>query len=188
MAEFVAAFAAAAGIPAGALAHYNSERLGALLGELMHITVTELGVLLAGRFEAKRAARSSHQTQIGGVDNNPIKFLPTVSDVIVTMLGPPNPSYLDASRTLQSSFEDIKTHQLDTFVAMQAALLELAEDLDPNKIEVAAQDSGLSGLVGSRKSRAWDIYVARWKAKTTRHDNGLLGAFTEYFSKHYDRS
>ncbi len=184
---FLAAFANAAGIPASALMHYDAERLGTLLGRLLHCTVADLAQLLAGRFEAKRAARSSHQTQIEGTDNNPIKFLPSAEEALKVMLGPPNRSYLDAVSTLQASFADIKSHQLETYVAMQAAVLALAEDFDPAGIEAAAGESGLSALVGSRKSRAWEIYVARWDAKTVRHDNGMVGAFTEYFSKHYDQ-
>ena len=185
---FVRAFAAAAGIPESILDHHDDASLALVLGGLVRLTVEDLQQLLAARFEAKRMARSSHQTQIGGMDNNPLKFSPTVEEALKLMLGPASRSYLDATRTLKSSFADIKTHQLETYAAMQTAVLELTDDFDPRKIDAAVgPDGALGNLVGSRKARAWDIFVARWDAKTLRRDNGILGAFMEYFSKNYDR-
>ena len=182
------AFAEASGIPETMLQHHDDASLAALLGGLMRLTVEDLKQLLAARFEAKRMARSSQQTQIAGLDNNPLKFTPTVDDALALMFGPPSQGYLDASRTLQASFDDIKTHQLETYAAMQSAILDLTDDFDPKKIDASiGRDGGLGNLVASRKARAWDIFVARWEAKTLRRDNGILGAFMEYFSKNYDR-
>jgi type VI secretion system protein ImpI len=47
-------------------------------------------------------------------------------------------------------------------------------------------DRGLVGMVGSRKARLWDIYVARWQAHAKRHDNGILDTFMDYFARCYD--
>ena len=185
---FIRAFATAAGLPESALDHHDAASLAHLLGGFVRLTVDDLRQLLAARFEAKRMARSSVQTQISGTDNNPLKFTPTIEDSLKLMFGPPSRSYLDAQRTLDASFADIKSHQLETYAAMQSAVLELTDDFDPKKIDAAAgRDSALGHLVGSRKARAWDIFVARWEAKALRRDNGILGAFMEYFSKNYDR-
>src|SRR6185369_16975031 len=54
---------------------------------------------------------------------------------------------------------DIKEHQVRTYSAMQQALKMLLDDLDPQAIEEAAG----SGMLSSRKSRAWDTYSERWK-------------------------
>jgi type VI secretion system protein ImpI len=186
--RFVKTFAEAAGIPESVLAHHDVDSLAFLLGSFVRLTADDLRQLLAARFEAKRMARSSHQTQISGLDNNPLKFSPSTDDALKIMFGPPSKSYLDATRTLTTSFADIKTHQLETFAAMQAAVLELTDDFDPKKIDAATgPESTLGQLVGSRKARAWDNFVARWNAKAMRQDNGILGAFMEYFSRNYDR-
>jgi type VI secretion system protein ImpI len=184
---FVRAFAAAAGIPEPVLDHHDSMSLAILLGDLMRLTVDDLRQLLVARFEAKRLSRSRNQTQIGSTANNPMKHTPTVDDALKLMFGRPTRSYLDAPRAMQESFADIKSHQLETYAAMQAALLELTDDFDPKKIESSiGRDSGLGNLVSSKKAKAWDIFVARWEAKTLRRDNGILGAYMEYFSKNYD--
>ena len=105
------------------------------------------------------------------------------------MFGPPTRSYLGAAPALRQSFGDLKKHQLDTLAAMQGAVRMLVEDLDPDRIEEAVEpDRGLSALIASRKAKLWDAYVARWRAKAHRHDNGLIGAFMVYFPQCYDRN
>ena len=47
---------------------------------------------------------------------------------------------------------------------------------------------GLANLFGSRKARLWDMYLARWQAKTLRHDDGLAGAFMRYFGQCFDQA
>ncbi|HYA74804.1 MAG TPA: type VI secretion system-associated FHA domain protein, partial [Roseiarcus sp.] len=88
----------------------------------------------------------------------------------------------------ESSFSDLKTHQILTFSAMQGALEALFEDLAPEKIDRSVEpDKGLGALVGSRKAKLWDIYAERWRAKTKRADGRLLEAFMALFAEAYDR-
>ena len=187
-AAFMRAFARGAGLPEALLEHFDAAALGELLGALMRATVEDVKQLLAARFEAKRMAKSGNQTQIQMLNNNPLKFTPTADDALKIMFGPPTRGYLDARRTLEQSFSDIKAHQVDTYAAMQGALRELIEDFDPAEIKASlGREGGLTGLIGSRKARAWDLFVTRWQAKSLRQDDGMLGAFMAYFSKHYDR-
>ncbi len=104
------------------------------------------------------------------------------------LFGPPTRSYLDAERAFEDSFRDLKTHQINTYAAMQQALKIVVEDLDPEALDAATErEGGLGGMIGSRKARLWDLYVTRWRAKTERHDNGLVDAFMLYFAECYDR-
>jgi type VI secretion system protein ImpI len=137
------------------------------LGGLMRLVAIELKSLLAARAESKRIARSTNQTMIQAQDNNPLKFSPTVDDALQLIFGQPTSGYLDAQRAFDESFRDLKAHQIKTYSAMQHALRMLVEDLDPQAIaESMAQDRGLEALIGSRKAKMWDAYVARWDAKT----------------------
>ena len=104
------------------------------------------------------------------------------------MFGPPSRNYLDARAPSESSFSDLKTHQILTFGAMQGALEALFEDLAPDRIDRSVEsDRGLGGIVGSRKTKLWDVYVERWRAKTKRADGRLLEAFMTLFAETYDR-
>lgn len=188
-ARFLSRFAQAAGLPVEAVAKKDPEQLAELLGGLMKIVAEDVKQLLQARLEARRLARSGHLTMIEAADNNPLKFSPTSEDALRLMFGAPTPSYLDAAAALRQSFDDLKRHQVDTLAAMQGAVKMLVEDLDPKAIERAVEpDRGVAALIGSRKARLWDAYVARWRAKAHRHDDGLLGAFMFYFPQCYDRN
>jgi type VI secretion system protein ImpI len=186
-AAFVRRLAQGAGVPEHIFTQQHPDALAEQLGMLVRATVEHLRQLLQARLQAKRLARSTNQTMVEAFDNNPLKFSPTAEDAMRLMFGPPNRSYLDAQRTLEQSFDDLKAHQIRTYAAMQQALRMLLAEFDPQTIESEADtDRGLAGMVGSRKARLWDAYQARWQAKATRHEGGLIDAFMLYFADCYD--
>lgn len=187
-AEFVRRVARGAGIPEDFLARQSPEQLAEMLGLLMRLVVDNVRQLLGARLEAKRMTRSSNQTMIQALDNNPLKFSPTSEEALRIMFGPTTSSYLDARRALEQSFEDLKTHQIMTYSAMQQALNLLVSDFDPQTIENETDvDRGIAAVVGSRKARLWDAYVARWQVKTRRNEGGLADVFMQYFAECYER-
>lgn len=187
-ADFMQRFAGGAGVSPQSLSAQDPGAFAEQLGGLMRLIAEELKALLAARAETKRIARSTSQTMIRAQDNNPLKFSPTVDDALQLIFGQPRSGYLDARRAFDESFRDLKAHQIKTYSAMQHALKMLVEDLDPQAIaEGAAQEGGIGGLIGSRKAKMWDAYVARWEAKTAPYENGLLDAFMIYFAECYDR-
>jgi type VI secretion system protein ImpI len=183
--EVVRRFAKGAGLPVTALAGREPGELAEQLGELMHLVAAHLGQLLAARAESKGAMRSARQTLIQAADNNPLRFTPSAQEALGIMFGPQSRSYLDARRTLEQSFNDLKQHQIDTFPAIQQAIQQLVADLDPKEIEKSTEGGG--GVFANRKAKLWDNYLLRWNMKAGRHENGLLGAFMQYFAEAYDK-
>ena len=185
--DFVRLVAQGAGMPEQAFAR-DPERLAEELGVLMRMVAENMRQLLNARLQAKRLARMSNQTTIEALNNNPLKFSPTSEDALRIMFGPPTGSYLDARRALEEAFGDLKQHQIATYSAMQQAIAMMVADLDPQAIDSATEaDRGISGVIGSRKARLWDAYVARWQAKTRGQDGGLVDVFMQYFAESYDR-
>jgi len=187
--DWVAAFERGAGLPAGSVSQAKGgDALAEELGRLFHMVAGNLKAMLAARDETKNAMRSSQRTMIQAMENNPLKFSPSAEDALRIMFGEKTRSYLDAGQTLEASFGDLKSHQMQTFTAMQQALQALIEDLDPDKIaEGTASDSGLAGIVSSRRAKLWDTYVERFKAKASRHERGMIDAFMILFAEMYDR-
>jgi len=185
-ADFVRLVAEGAGLPEQVFAQ-DPTRLAEQLGMLVRLVAENTRQLLNARLQAKRLARMSAQTTIEALNNNPLKFSPTTEDALRIMFGPPTASYLDARKALEEAYNDIKEHQVRTYSAMQQALVMMVEDLDPQAIEETAGAGGLSGVIGSRKSRMWDTYSERWKAKTRGQEDGILGVFMQYFAECYDR-
>jgi len=187
VAKFTQLLARGAGLPDDAFAGRDPGELAEQLGRLMKLATDNMKQLLEARQQAKRLARSPNQTTVQAINNNPLKFAPTAEDALRIMFGSQNRSYLDSERAFAQGFDDLKKHQIKTYVAMQQAVTMLMKDMDPAAIEAASQsDRGLAGMVGSRKARLWDIYVARWQAHAKRHDNGILDTFMDYFARCYD--
>jgi type VI secretion system protein ImpI len=183
--DFVRQFAQGANLPAGALAR-DPAQLAEELGLLMRMVTENLRQLLNARLQAKRIARVSNQTSIEALDNNPLKFSPTSEDALRIMFGPKTTSYLDARRALAETFSDLKEHQIRSYSAMQQAIAMMVAELDPQAIDAATEaDRGISGVIGSRKARLWDIYVARWQAMTLGQSDGLVDLFMRYFADCY---
>jgi type VI secretion system protein ImpI len=158
------------------------------LGETIRISVSSLMQLLQARNEAKRFTRSTSQTTIQATENNPLKFSPTAEDAIRIMFGPKTHSYLDARRAFAQGFDDLKSHQLKTYMAMQHAVAMLVADLDPAAIiKDLEADESIVDKVRSRKSRLWDAFLMRWKASLGRESNGAIEAFMLHFADYYDQ-
>jgi len=182
-AHFAREVARGAGLPDDFFASRDCEKLARELGVVMRIVAENVHQLLVARLQAKRHARSANQTMVQATENNPLKFAPSTDEAMRIMFGPPTRSYLDASRALQQGFEDLKSHQIRTYKAMQQALVMLIEGFDPKSVELATG----SGLLSSRKSRMWDLYADRWKQKASSLEGGMLDVFMNYFAECYDR-
>jgi type VI secretion system protein ImpI len=187
LAKFAQLVARGAGLPDDAFAGRDPAELAEQLGRVLKLSADNMKQLLEARQQAKRLARSPNQTTVQAVDNNPLKFAPSAEDALRTMFGVRSRGYLDAERAFAQGFNDLKKHQIKTYAAMQQAIALLMKDVDPAAIEAASKaDHGLAGMVGSRKARLWDTYVARWQAHAQRHDNGIFDAFMDYFARCYD--
>jgi type VI secretion system protein ImpI len=186
--DFVRLIARGAGLPDDAFAAHAPAEFAEEVGQLLRLVAENMRQLLDARQQAKRFARSSNQTTIQALDNNPLKFAPTVEEAMRIMFGPATRSYLDAPSAIAQGFDDLKTHQIKTFSAMQHALKRLMEEFDPATIEKAPTGGrGLVGALGSSKARSWDVYATRWQARTHGHEDGMLNAFMHYFAEYYDR-
>jgi type VI secretion system FHA domain protein len=171
-----------AGLPEGSLAAADPLMLGEEIGKCLRIATQELMALLGARAAAKQFVKSSSRTMIGGLNNSPLKFKPSPGEAMQTMFVQKSESYLNSTASFQQGFDDIKRHQTAVYAAMQPALARLLEDLSPESIEEKAS----GGLMSSKKASAWDLFVARWDAKTHPYENGMLDVFLTYFSDAYD--
>ena len=121
------ALAQGARVPEEFFAGRNPDELAELFGQVMRLVVENTMQLLSARGQAKRMARSSSHTMIEALNNNPLKFSPSAEDAIRIMFGPATRSYLDAYRAFAQSYDDLKTHQIKTYAAMQHALIAADE-------------------------------------------------------------
>ena len=105
------------------------------------------------------------------------------------LFGPPTRSYLDAQRAFAQGFNDLKSHQLKTYMAMQYAVRELIAGIDPTLMarELELQ-RGARSFFGTNKSKLWDEFLTRWKAHLGRDESAPIDTFMLHFSEYYDRA
>jgi type VI secretion system protein ImpI len=185
--HFIELIARGAGVSSDVFRQMPAERVAEIIGAMLAASIDELRGMLQMRAQAKGMVRSTNQTTIQAFENNPLKFTPTADEALRKMLGQQNRSYLPAVEAIQQAFGDLKSHQINTYSAMQQALKMVVDDLDPGTIERAAEvEGGIGGFMQNKKAKLWETYVTRWKAKTARHDNGFVDVFLVYFSEVYD--
>ncbi|MGJ4942376.1 type VI secretion system-associated FHA domain protein TagH [Bradyrhizobium sp. HKCCYLS1011] len=187
--EFARRVARAAGLPDNFFANKPDAELAEQFGLILRMTVDNLMALLQARTQAKQLTRSTNQTTVQALENNPLKFAPTSEEAMRIMFGPPTRSYLDAQRAFAQGFSDLKSHQLKTYMAMQHAVHELIAGIDPTLMarELELQRGSRSWL-GSNKSKLWDEFLTRWKAHLGRDNSAPIDTFMLHFSDYYDRA
>lgn len=188
-ADFARLVARAAGLPDTFFANKSDAELAEQLGIILRMTVDNLMALLQARTQAKQLTRSTSQTTIQAIENNPLKFSPTSEEAMRILFGPPTRSYLDAQRAFAQGFSDLKSHQLKTYMAMQHAVRELIAGIDPTLMarELELQ-RGASSWLGTNKGKLWDEFLTRWKAHLGRDGSAPIDTFMLHFSDYYDRA
>jgi len=139
------------------------------------------------RNQAKQMARSTNQTTVQLIENNPLKLSPTPEEAIRILFGPPTRSYLDARGAFTRAFGDLKSHQLKTYVAMQQAVARLVASVDPKTMAREIEGGGSSWL-GSSKSKLWDAFLMRWMSRLGDDSSTPVEAFMRHFADAYDRT
>ncbi len=182
--ELLRRFAEGANIPYNLLNGRSASDLAFEMGEIFRLVCANLMQLLKARAEMKSVVRTAERTMIETRENNALKFTPSAEAALAIMFGQPAAGYLDPKATIEQSFADLKLHETATFSAMQQALIQLMEDLSPGSIEQAA-GTGKLGFLGG-KSKQWELFCERWKAKAGSGEHGILDAFLDEFAAYYD--
>ncbi|MDO5641176.1 MAG: type VI secretion system-associated FHA domain protein TagH [Paracoccus sp. (in: a-proteobacteria)] len=179
-ADFVLAFCRGAGLSAELAEGVDGEALAERLGQAMAATTARLMAGLRDRSSARHFTRAGERTMRGATDNNPLKFLPSAEQALEAAFLRPRAGFMTGAEGYDGALADLARHQSALFAALQPALAELLQDLDPGRIEAEAK----GGLTGQKKARAWEAYVALWDAKAA-HENGILDEFIRLFAQAY---
>ncbi len=182
--EVLREIAIGAGISPELLQSRDPHDVAAEIGAVLRTVVEELALLLKARAAAKILAKSTQRTMISAADNNPLKFVPGVDDILEIMFARRRAGYLDARHSIEDAFRDLKTHEFATYAAMQTALSRLLDDLSPEAIGKKLPPTSFT----SKKSHAWDAYVATWRTMEEANENGMLDIFLAYFSEAYAKA
>ncbi len=182
----VDAFCRGAGIDPAALPADTQAALLTLAGQLLRETVMGLTETLKTRSDVKGKMRLS-QTMIQPAENNPLKFSPSVDEALLKLLDPHGSRYLGPVEAIRDSFADLRTHHNAMMAAMQAAMDEFMNRIEPGELQERF-DRGLkrgSLLGAANKMKYWDLYAEFYQALNQRNDQGLPVLFAEELARTY---
>ncbi|OHV89378.1 type VI secretion system-associated FHA domain protein TagH [Mesorhizobium sp. ORS 3428] len=143
--------------------------------------------LLRKRAEEKGSARVA-QTVVGASEVNPLKFLPTVEDVIVTIISERSPGFLSGEAAISDAVKDLAQHHVRAWRGVQAALRRMIDRFDPAAIEEELKSNSAIGnlLSGGRSAKLWELYQKRHRDIAQSAESSFLGEIGADFRDAYE--
>ncbi|MDX8516658.1 type VI secretion system-associated FHA domain protein TagH [Mesorhizobium dulcispinae] len=143
--------------------------------------------LLRKRAEEKGSARVA-QTMVGASEVNPLKFLPTVEDVIVTIISERSPGFLSGEAAISDAVKDLAQHHVRAWRGVQAALRRMIDRFDPAAIEEELKSNSAIGnlLSGGRNAKLWELYQKRHRDIAQSAESSFLGEIGADFRDAYE--
>ncbi|TIL76872.1 MAG: type VI secretion system-associated FHA domain protein TagH [Mesorhizobium sp.] len=143
--------------------------------------------LLRKRAEEKGNARVA-QTVVGASEVNPLKFLPTVDDAIVTLIAERSPGFLAGEAAIADAVRDLAQHHVRAWRGVQSALRRMIDRFDPAAIEEELKSSSAIGtlLSGGRRARLWELYQKRHREIAQSAESSFLGEIGADFRDAYE--
>ena len=181
-----------AGLDASSVSRADEEEIIATAGRMLHGAVDGMRALLQQRGLTKSQFRIS-QTGFQEAGNNPLKLAPNTREALEYLLnlrdeGDPD-AYLGPQEAMENAVRDLRVHQSAVFKAMQVAVRDLLDRLDPETLEErfkqGAKPGGLLG--GSPKNRYWDLYQDAYRSVAGFADENFISVIGARFADAYDR-
>ncbi|MES0024632.1 MULTISPECIES: type VI secretion system-associated FHA domain protein TagH [unclassified Mesorhizobium] len=143
--------------------------------------------LLRKRAEEKGNARVA-QTVVGASEVNPLKFLPSVDDALVTILAERSPGFLGAEAAIKDAVRDLAQHHVRAWRGVQGALKRMIDRFDPAAIEQELKSSSAIGnlLTGGRGAKLWELYQKRHREIARSAETRFLGEIGADFRDAYE--
>ena len=126
-------------------------------------------------------------TGMQSAGNNPLKFIPTTKEALEQLFYQDSDGYLGPVEAVEDALGDLRTHQAAMVKAMQVALRELLERLEPDTLEDKFQGKVKKGglLTRSSKLQYWDMYREAYLQLSAHSDEILLKLVGAKFSETY---
>lgn len=158
-----------------------------VLGETYRAAIEGLREILMTRTQVKSEFRLE-QTRISAFTNNPLKFSGSPEEALLAMIAGNRPGFAAPPVAMREAVQDIKAHQLATIAAIQVALTNLLDTLDPDTLKDRLAKSTLieSVLPATRKARMWEAFEATHAELAKELADDFHGNFGKAFAEAYE--
>lgn len=164
-----------AGLDASELPHGSEQQVVVTAGQFIRATVEGLQDALRGRTLIK----SQFQLDMTGMQatgNNALKFMPSAQEALEQLFYEESDGYLGPVAAVENALSDLRTHQSAMVRAMQYAIRDVLDRLDPDTLEDKFQSKTKPGGLLSRaaKPQYWEQYRAAYQQISGHNDDILL--------------
>ncbi|HEY4264843.1 MAG TPA: type VI secretion system-associated FHA domain protein TagH [Micropepsaceae bacterium] len=159
-----------------------------IAGEAFRAAIEGICAILTARAQFKTELRVD-KTQFGAARNNPLKSKSSTDDIVATMIAG-RKGFMPAPDAMHEALEDIQAHEMALIAAIQVALSQLLEQIDPERLEQRLEKRSIfDGLPGLKKARLWEVYettYAEIAGELAEDFHGTFGkAFAEAYAKYF---
>jgi type VI secretion system FHA domain protein len=181
-----------AGLDPANVAREDEDEIIATAGQFIRSATDGLRVLLEQRAKTKSQFRIS-QTGFQATGNNPIKLMSTTQEALENMFHRQEDvdpeAYLGPLQAVEDAVRDLRLHQVAVMKAMQVAVRELLDKLDPGELEERFRQGAKGGglLSSSQKNRYWELYQEAYRSIAGFPDESFTAVIGARFADAYDR-
>jgi FHA domain-containing protein len=181
------AFLNGAGLPELPPLKSLTPELMEMMGQLLREAVQGTLDLLRARGVIKSEIRAD-VTMIMSVENNPLKFSPTVEAALAHLLAPGVPGFLSPVRAMKEAHDDLRAHHLGFLAGMRAALDDVLVRFTPSELQQRLSDPSVLDtlLPMNRKAKLWDLFVERYEDVAGEARENFNAAFGKAFLRAYE--
>ena len=181
-----------AGLDPANVVREDEDEIIATAGQFIRSATDGLRVLLEQRGKTKSQFRIS-QTGFQAAGNNPIKLMSTTQEALENMFNRHEDvdpeAYLGPLQAVEDAVRDLRLHQVAVMKAMQVAVRELLDKLDPAELEERFRQGAKGGglLSSSQKTRYWELYQEAYRSIAGFPDESFTAVIGARFADAYDR-
>jgi type VI secretion system FHA domain protein len=158
-------------------------------GETYRVAVEGISEILVSRNQVKDEF-GIEKTRIAMAENNPLKSRELSSEEKLSMMIAGNrAAFMPAPAAMKEALRDIKEHELALIAAIQVALKNLLEQIDPKTLEDRLEKRWLLDDIvpAARKARIWEIYELKHAEIARELEEDFQGAFGRAFAQAYEQ-
>ena len=176
-----------AGIDPSSLPSTIQSQVLPLAGQILREVVMGLMEIMQMRSEFRNRFRITQET-VQATDNNPLRFSAGVDEALRKLFEQQGNRYLGPVEAVRESLREIRMHHQAVIGAMEDALSDFLQRLDPAELQERFDRGGKrGGLLGAaNKMKYWDLYGELYHTLKQNPKDDFPHTFVEQFARAYE--